>query len=407
MAWREFCVRFQRQRSGVDDALRSVIDADPSFAVARAMAALLGSSFGSPEFDAPVEAEAACAGTAEHQWERSFVDAAVATAARGPFWRTVDRWSAHHDACPTDLNGLRFAIIGATTSFDPTRREAVRGRVQRTASEVGDEPMLLGLQGMGAQERGELDAAERFAARALELDPTGSPGAHPMAHVYFERGDHEGGAAWIESWLPTTDQEAEFTTHLYWHAALHRLALGDIDEVLSVYADRLCDEGFRALADRTSLLWRLRLHGVVEPGEDPSEVAMDELLESRAHAIPMAFVGAHVALGFAACDDADALRRLAETAAASETPGSAALVQPLATALADRVDGDHAAAADRLLSIEDQVPLVGGSHAQREVFEDTLIETLLRAGRTDEATQRLHVRLDRRPSPLDEAWTAR
>ena len=267
--------------------------------------------------------------------------------------------------------------------------------------------MVLGLRGMGAQERGELDAAEQFAARALELDPAGSPGAHPMAHVYFERGDHEAGAAWIEEWLPTTDQAADFTTHLYWHAALHRLALGDIDQVLSIYTDRLCDEALRALADRTSMLWRLQLHGLVSPCEDPSEIAMDDLLASRAGSIPMAFVGAHFALGFAACDDVDALHRLAETAAASETPGSTTLVQPLAIALADRIDGDYAAASDRLLSVEDQLPLLGGSHAQREIFEDTLIETLVRAGRIEEASQRLHTRLRRRPSPLDEAWMAR
>lgn len=177
--------------------------------------------------------------------------------------------------------------------------------------------------------------------------------------------------------------------------------------MLSIYTERLCDEVIRALADRTSMLWRLRLHGLVGPGEDPSEIALEDLPASRAGSIPMAFVGAHVALGFAACDDADPLRRLAETAAVSGTPGSTTLVEPLATALADRIDGDYAASADRPLSIEHQLPLLGGSHAQREIFEDTLIETLIRAGRTEEASRRLHARLQRRPSPLDQAWMTR
>ncbi len=60
--------------------------------------------------------------------------------------------------------------------------------------------------------------------------------------------------------------------------------------------------------------------------------------------------------------------------------------------------------ADRLLSIEQQFPLLGGSHAQREVFEDTLIDTLIRAGRTKDASHRLQARLDRRPSALDQGW---
>jgi hypothetical protein len=404
--WRDFCLRFQRQRSDADGALLKVLSADPHFGIARATAAVMGGSFGHPDFDANDEVEAARNGAAEHPWERSYIDAASVAADHGPLWGSVDQWFAHHEGCPTDLNGLLLAVIGAVTSVDASRRQEIRRRVERTHAEVGDEPMVLGFRGMGAQERGELDAAEQFAARALELDPTGSDGAHPMAHVYFERGDHHAGVAWLDEWLPTTDQEADFTTHLYWHAALHCLALGDIDRVLATYVDRLCGAGPRALPDRTSMLWRLQLHGLVGPGEDPSETAIDEVLAARVDFIPFAFAGSQVALGFAACGDVDSLRRLAETAASSEAPGATTLVQPISLALADRIDGDHAAASDRLLAIEHDLQLIGGSHAQREVFEDTLIETLIRAGRIEDASIRLRARLERRPSALDEAWLA-
>ena len=155
------------------------------------------------------------------------------------------------------------------------------------------------------------------------------------------------------------------------------------------------------------MLWRLQLHGLVEPGEDPSETAIDEVLASRIDSIPVAFAGAHVALGLATRGDADSLRGFAEKAAASETPGATTLVQPIALALADRLDGEYSAASDRLLAIDHEVSQLGGSHAQREIFEDTLIETLIRAGRTEDASTRLSARLERRPSTLDEAWLAR
>jgi tetratricopeptide (TPR) repeat protein len=402
--WRDFCLRFQRQRSGADSALRNVLTADPHFGIARATAAIMGGSLGHPDFDAHHEIEAAQDGAAENAWERSYIEAASAAADSGPLWGSVDRWFAHHDGCPTDLNGLLLAIIGAVTSVDASRLQELHFRVERTHAEVGDEPMVLGALGMGAQERGELDAAEQFAARALELDPTGSDGAHPMAHVYFERGDHHAGAAWLDEWLSTTDQEADFTTHLYWHAALHRLALGDIDQVLSTYVNRLCGAGPRSLSDRTSMLWRPQLHGLVGPASDPSEMAIDDELAARADFIPSAFAASQVALGFAACGDVDSLRRLAETAALSEAPGATTLVQPISIALADRIDGDDVSASDRLLAIEHDLLLIGGSHAQREVLEDTLIETLIRAGRIEDASFRLRARLERRPSALDEAW---
>jgi hypothetical protein len=44
---------------------------------------------------------------------------------------------------------------------------------------------------------------------------------------------------------------------------------------------------------------------------------------------------------------------------------------------------------------------LGGSAAQREIVEDTLLFSLIGAARCDEARRLLETRLDRRPSPLD------
>ena len=75
------------------------------------------------------------------------------------------------------------------------------------------------------------------------------------------------------------------------------------------------------------------------------------------------------------------------------------MLPDLANGLAAFVEGDHAKAADTLLRFEPyQSADIGGSHAQREVFEDTVIHALVRAGRLDEAATRLRVRLDRRDS---------
>ena len=91
---------------------------------------------------------------------------------------------------------------------------------------------------------------------------------------------------------------------------------------------------------------------------------------------------------------------------ASTPPGTATLLPDLASGLAAFVEGDHAKAAEALLRFEPHQWDVGGSHAQREVFEDTLIHALVRAGRLDEAATRLRVRLDRRESALDTGLLA-
>jgi hypothetical protein len=49
---------------------------------------------------------------------------------------------------------------------------------------------------------------------------------------------------------------------------------------------------------------------------------------------------------------------------------------------------------------------VAGSHAQREVFEDTLIVALIRCRRRGRARELLTERLARRPRAQDAAWLA-
>ena len=136
------------------------------------------------------------------------------------------------------------------------------------------------------------------------------------------------------------------------------------------------------------MLWRCQMHGLVPPGADPAEVRVSEVVAPLTTDVPFTFVGVHVALGLATAEDADGLRRFAASAAGFAAPGSAELLPDVALGLASYVEGDHAAASDRLLARERDFVRFGGSHAQREVFEDTLIQALIRAGRLTEASTR-------------------
>jgi hypothetical protein len=55
----------------------------------------------------------------------------------------------------------------------------------------------------------------------------------------------------------------------------------------------------------------------------------------------------------------------------------------------------------------DQLARIGGSHAQREVFEDTMLEAYLRAEQFDKAEAMLRTRLQRRASVRDLFWLGR
>lgn len=397
--WQEFLDRRLARRSGAEAALRAVIDADPDLAVARAAAALLA-VFDDAGFDARVEAARARRGRATHDWERSLVEVVSTTVSQG-MWAARPTWTRHHEAFPADLLALTVTVFLTSTSTQPDAFDLELAQVRRSRDAVGEHPLLLGLEAMVAQDLGRIDDCHRLAARALELDPTGFDGGHPMAHVHFEGGDHAGGIAWLDGWLPSTDQEAPFGSHLVWHSALHHLAVGDRDGALERYAHCTGRGGAGGLVDGTSLLWRYQVHGLVPPGTDPSPDPVAPVAARLVDGVPFTFLGVHVALGLATAGDHDGLLRFARAAAGFTAPGSAELLPGLTRGLAAYVAGDHAGASDLLLAQEPQFVRYGGSHAQREVFEDTLIQALMLAGRLPEAAQRLQARLDRRENPLD------
>jgi len=397
--WEEFCWRYLTRRSGDSELLHQIVDADPGSGVAHAVAALLAAVGGDGSFDARVEAEAARAGRAQQEWERSFVDVVIRTVEQD-MWAAYDAWQRHAESYPGDLIGFDMTGFLIQTSTGREIFDGVEELIARTKNVVGEHVSVLGYEAMLRQEQGRLDEAHRLAMRCLELDPPGSDGAHPLAHVYFESGDHAEGLAFLDDWLPTTDQVAKFRTHLVWHAALHELQLGRGDAAVERY--QICG-GTRGPSDGTSLLWRCQMLGHVAPGTDPASPTMAEVVAPLAHAVPYTFVGAHVAIGLATAGDHDGLRRFARAAEEFTVPGAAELLPDLAFGFAAYVEGDHATAADLLVGLADDFLRLGGSHAQREVFEDTLIDALTRAGRLDEAAALLEVRLDRRPSPLDAA----
>jgi hypothetical protein len=395
---------YQHRRSGDVELLQEVVAQDPGFAVARATAALWAVFMAAP-FDANVEVAAAREGRQQHDWERSFV-AAVAETVENGRWAAMPRWLAHHDEHPGDLMGLMVAVFLLIMGTEPGGDDEAERRAARSLDVVGEDAMLIGFLGMAAQDRGDLDAAHRLAVRSLELDPTSFMGGHPMTHVYFESGDHINGLAWLDDWLPGTDQKAMFGGHLVWHAALHHLAIGDGGGALARYPACGGSIAGGRLIDGPSLLWRCQLLGHTPPGMDPVKPRVSELAHGLMDDVPFTFLGVHAALALATAGDTDGLRRFADNARIFDAPGAATVLPLLANGLAAFVEGDHAKAAEALLRFEPYAAHVGGSHAQREVLEDTLIHALIRAGRLDEAATRLRVRLDRRDSGLDSGLLA-
>jgi hypothetical protein len=392
--------RILRVQSGAEELLREAVAADPDFAVGQATLALLGAEWG-VEVDGPAALAAAQAPTARaDERERRFVEVAAARV-QHPGAESAAALLAYIQAYPEDAYAVSIAVptiaFGGATEVPAEAWALVEG----LGAVYGDDWWYLGLLAFVRQEQERFAEAGELAARSLLLEPSAGHAVHAKAHVHYETGDHRAGLAWLDRWIATCGARASHRAHFAWHAALHELALGDDDAVGRRYAAQLAPPtvtGVRALVDSASLLWRARMVGGAVPGEIGRVLATvpAQLLAEP----PTPFAALHAAVALAAAGDCRGLARLRRRAEQRPEEAFRRLIAPLADALGDLTHGDAGPALDTLLALPDLTPL-GGSAAQREVIEETIVHCAVEAGRVDVALDRLGRRLERRESERD------
>jgi hypothetical protein len=245
--------------------------------------------------------------------------------------------------------------------------------------------------------------------RAVELRSANANAAHGLSHAMFEQGDLEAGSKFISQWLPAHDRQSFLHGHLAWHGALSALDAGDLDGALAVYEQQIKPAGrpyppLNIFTDGTSLLWRLALAG--QAGLEPHWRDMAAYGERYFPQAGAHFADVHHALA-GAMIGSDALEarmvQLEERDAAGRlAPGRTAI--ELCRGIKAFADGDNDNAIRILEPAVSELARIGGSHAQRELWEDTLIVACLRAGQGDKAAGLIHTRLERRPSKRDQTW---
>jgi len=285
--------------------------------------------------------------------------------------------------------------------------------LERLAPRWDEDWWFLTYLGWARIETGDVATGAREVERALALNPNNAYAAHARAHGYFEAGDAEAGAAFIAAWLPGYDRKSQLHCHLSWHLALFELARGQPERARALYEDAIRPAVSHApplfnLADAASFLWRWRIYGETPPLDEP----WDEVVAHAKRHFPRGgihFADVHAAFAEAVSgeDAALAMRiaQLGELDQAGRLP-QGAVIPALCAGAAAFAQGDYDAAADTLGAALPELARLGGSHAQREVFEDTYIAACLRAGRHDKAAERLSARLARRPSARDRDWLA-
>jgi hypothetical protein len=260
----------------------------------------------------------------------------------------------------------------------------------------------------GLEETGDYLNAERHGREAVALEPADGWAQHAVAHVLEMQSRREEGVRWMRG-NPGWQRDSFFAVHNWWHLALYHLELGDHTAVLELFDGPI--DGHQPtllleLIDCSALLWRLHLRGV-DVGARWQSLA--ERWAPAAAAGNYAFNDLHAAMAFAQAGREDLLRQVFESQAAAmlRDDDNAAFTRevgaPATQAFVVYVDGRHERAVDLLRAVRSQAHRFGGSHAQRDLLDQTLIAAAHKAGQTGLAraltTERAALAQQRRPLP--------
>lgn len=316
---------------------------------------------------------------------------------------------------PRDILALQ---AGHLTDFYVGNARMLRDRIARAlpawSANMPGYHAVLGMHAFGLEETADYARAEAQGRTAVALEPRDGWAQHAVAHVMEMQCRTQDGIAWMRANPDAWSTDSFFKAHLWWHLALYHLELGEIDEVLALFDGPIHGERSTLaldLVDASAMLWRLQLRGI-DVGQRWTSVA--DCWQPIATAGTYAFNDVHAVMAFVGAQRPDALAAVIETQqrAMLGSDDNAAFTrdvgQPLALALKAFGDASYDETVRLIRQVREVAHRFGGSHAQRDLLDLTLIEAALRAGQQSLAAALCAERLTARgDSPLTRQLLAR
>ena len=402
--------------------LDAAAQADPQWAMPPLMKAGFLLSLTEPALVGEAAAQLAAAQALERSCtprERAHLQA-VAQVLEGRWTAACRTWDTLLLEHPRDALALQWAHLW---DFYRGDAPALRQRPARVLPEWDEaDPLyahVLALHAFGLEECNLYPQAEETGRRALQIEPRVPWAVHAVAHVMEMQGRCEEGAVWLRQHQSVWTEGNGFAGHLWWHKALFRLEVLDFAGVLRLIDAHLSGESLQITlqrVDAAAILWRLHLLG--QDVQAAARALADGWPLDDANAGYYAFNDVHaMAVLLAAGEVARAeswLARCAERAMAADDARRVnhAMARevglPLMRGLLALTRGDADGAADLIHPVRGLAQRFGGSHAQRDLIDQTLLAAAARGSRRALGRALLNERLlAKAATPLTRHWAER
>lgn len=331
----------------------------------------------------------------------------------GDWHAATQTWESVLASNPRDALALQAAHLADFYRGDSLN---LRDRVARVLpawnSDVPGYSYVLGMQAFGLEECNQYKLAEQTGLRALEIEPRDAWTVHAVAHVLEMQNRYDEGIRFYTSRQQDWAPDNGFAFHNWWHLGLYHIERKEYAQALHIFDTQISPEPSDiglTLVDATAFLWRLHLYGA-DVGARWRGIAEKWAEKGPVEAGYYAFNDVHALMAYVAegrIAEAEALLdRMAKVAAKEGTANNAMTREvglPVGQALLAFGKRDYATTVDKLSDVRHIANRFGGSHAQRDLLNQTMLEAAIRGADRGRALSLINERLAHKPqSPL--AW---
>lgn len=403
--------------TGATQALRKAIVFDPEFALAHAaLARQYAISAQTTEAKATIAKAEKLVERQGTEREISHVQT-LSLAINGKSQKALSAALEHIDRWPRDILilGLPLGAFGLFAFSGMHDHDQARVTLcERYAAHFNAADWwFLTYRGWSHTENGNVSYGRSLTELALEQRGNNANAAHALVHAFHESGASDETQAFLGDWLPGYDRKAILHGHIAWHGALAALEQGNAELAIDSYIRHVAPSvsagtPINIVSDSASLLWRLEAYGHEVPAGRWRETA--DYAASYFQQPGFAFADFHLAMIAAATGDTEAMEQRVQTLerlSLENALPAGHVVPALCRSLEAFARKDYHACTQLLERFAGEAVRIGGSGAQREIVEDTLLVSLMSQGLVSKAQSLLNKRLDRRPSTRDTLWLQR
>jgi len=283
-------------------------------------------------------------------------------------------------------------------------------RVVDQVRELYDQKMygyVLGMYAFGLEETGQYEEAEKAGRYALQINPNDAWAVHAVTHVMEMQGRQEEGIEFLSSREKDWVVCPALACHNYWHWGLHLIELGRFEEAIQLFdreiAVRIQSGAMLDMVDGASFLFRLQFEQV-QVGERWKDVR--KLFQDHLGDHVYAFNDVHMALSETRTNNkfvetlAEYLQNYSPDTAIDNLKVTKLSGNDIIHAILAFNEKEYQQTSQLLGPIiqQEKLILIGGSHAQRDLFQLILIHATVNAGQYAQARQLLDKRKRSKPT---------